>query len=156
MLMRPGLAITLLAMFSGGSAAAEPACTQIGCQSGLQLEVAPDYPWQAGAYVFEFNLDGVRAVCRGALPLPPCEQTGLTCDNAAIMVMQSGCALPPESHGFGTVMIGGAPATVQVTITRNGAQLVNKNFTPEYQDAYPNGQQCGPACRQANAVLLER
>ncbi|MGB4100453.1 MAG: hypothetical protein WBK91_00890 [Alphaproteobacteria bacterium] len=152
--MSRGLAVMLLAMLTGGSAMAESVCTQMGCQSGLQLDVAPDYPWSPGAYFFDFNLDGAHAVCRGVLPLPPCEQSGLTCDNAAITVLQSGCAMLPENHGFGNIMIDGAPAKVRVTITRDGAQLVDKTFAPKYHDIRPNGAQCEPVCRQASARLL--
>lgn len=151
---RYALIIVLLAWLVSNHAAAQQACTEMGCQNGLQLTVAPDYRWSPGAYVFKFLVDGVAIQCRGKLPLPSCDSPSLICDSTAVMITESGCALPPEAQGFGTVMFDGAPQAVRVTITRDAVSLVDKNFTPEYRDARPNGARCEPICHQASAVLL--
>jgi hypothetical protein len=151
---RYALIAALLAWMVSDHAAAQQACTEMGCQNGLQLTVAPDYRWSPGAYVFKFLVDGVAIQCRGKLPLPSCDNPGLICDSTAVTITESGCALPSAAHGFGMVQFADAPQTVRVTITRDNVMLVDKNFTPEYRDVRPNGAQCEPTCHQASAVLL--
>lgn len=152
-----GQLFLVLALFVGlgsGQAAAQQACTEIGCQNGLQLTVDPNYRWLPGAYVFKFLVDGLTIQCRGNLPLPACATPGLICDHQGVTITESGCALPPAAQGFGTVMLDGAPQTVRVTIIRDTMLLADKNFKPEYRDGHPNGALCAPTCHQASMILL--
>jgi len=109
----------------------------------------------AGAYTFEFEIDGAPTTCTGSLPLAPCEQgPSVTCTTDAVMVGESGCAMPPAEQGFGELIFSNAhPAQVKVTVTRDGEVVGGGEFAPEYQRLQPNGPGCEPTCEQAQATL---
>ncbi len=149
------LFVGFLLLCGGQAFAADPvACTEIGCVDGLVLNVAPDYHWAPGDYVFAFKIDGQPQTCRGSLPLKPCGEPSVICDGSGVMITESGCALPPDAHGFGTITLANGPAQVDVTITHNGQTLVQKTITPTYKTSRPNGPQCEPQCRQASVELF--
>jgi len=154
--MKPFYLLALLLCHPAMAAEIAPptACTEIACVDGLTLEVTPDYAWAAGNYVFNFVLDGAAITCRGALPLPSCEQSSIRCDKAGVQITESGCALDPDAQGFGSITIPNAPKQVAVTITHNNKILVQKNFAPHYNTTNPNGKQCVPQCHQAQEMLL--
>lgn len=131
------------------------ACTMIGCMDGFSIELRPSSAWPAGEYSFAFVIDGAPVTCTGALPLPACDGgPALTCDAAgAVQIGESGCALPPESHGFSDILFTGAPKTVELTISRGGAPLLARTFTPTYVQSQPNGEGCPPVCKSASATL---
>ncbi len=130
------------------------ACTEMGCTDGLTINVPQDFQWKPGAYKFSFVLDGKPAACTGNLPLKPCDSKSLTCDQEGITIMESGCALPADMQGFGTVTLPSAPRQVSVTVERDGTTLFSHAFTPTYQDVRPNGPQCDPACHTATVDLF--
>jgi len=141
-------------MALSAAAHAQPqACTQIGCVDGLTISVPMEYEWKKGNYAFDFLIDGRSVKCSGALPLKSCEEHNITCSSDGVMIMESGCALPPEAHGFGDIMLGSDPRQVAVKIRYNGEQIASGNWTPHYQSAQPNGSGCGPVCRQASVKL---
>ena len=130
-------------------------CTQMGCIDGLHVNLAKVTPWTAGSYSFAFELDGAPVTCTGALPLPACDQSpALRCDvEGKVQIGESGCALPPEQHGFSDIQISGEPAKVKLTITREDQQLHSGELTPTYVTSRPNGPGCEPECRGANAEV---
>ena len=130
-------------------------CTQMGCINGLHVNLAKVTPWTAGNYTFAFELDGAPVTCTGALPLPACDQgAALRCDvEGKVQIGESGCALPPEQHGFSDIQISGAPAKVKLTITREDQQLHSGELAPTYVTSRPNGPGCEPECRGANAEV---
>jgi len=130
-------------------------CTQMGCIDGLHVNLAKVTPWTAGSYSFAFELDGAPVTCTGALPLPACDQSpALRCDvEGKVQIGESGCALPPEQHGFSDIQISGAPAKVKLTITREDQQLHSGELAPTYVTSRPNGPGCEPECRGANAEV---
>ena len=130
-------------------------CTQMGCINGLHVNLAKVTPWTAGNYTFAFELDGAPVTCTGALPLPACDQRpALRCDvEGKVQIGESGCALPPEQHGFSDIQISGAPAKVKLTITREDQQLHSGELAPTYVTSRPNGPGCEPECRGANAEV---
>jgi len=130
-------------------------CTQMGCINGLHVNLAKVTPWTAGNYTFALELDGTPVTCTGALPLPACDQgAALRCDvEGKVQIGESGCALPPEQHGFSDIQISGAPAKVKLTITREDQQLHSGELAPTYVTSRPNGPGCEPECRGANAEV---
>ena len=130
-------------------------CTQMGCIDGLHVNLAKVTPWTAGNYTFALELDGTPVTCTGALPLPACDQgAALRCDvEGKVQIGESGCALPPEQHGFSDIQISGAPAKVKLTITREDQQLHSGELAPTYVTSRPNGPGCEPECRGANAEV---
>lgn len=142
----------------GGEAAATTRrrCTMRGCVDGLHAVINKATPWQPGAYTFAFDLDGTEVECTGALPLKPCEAgRSLTCSilGPTVQIGESGCALPPDTHGFGDIRFPGAPKQVRVTISHDGKLLHSAELTPEYTTWEPNGEGCG-TCSSARSELV--
>ncbi len=135
------------------AAQAQQACTQIGCMDGLTISVPLDYEWKPGAYTFDFLLDGRAVTCTGTLPLKSCETHSISCSAEGVMIMESGCAMPAQTHGFGDIMLGSGPRQVVLTIRHNRTQIARGNWTPKYTTLSPNGPACGPVCKQANVSL---
>ncbi len=158
--------ITLLAALAacaakspGPSDPGAKVCTQIGCIDGLRVNLTKPTPWAAGNYTFTFALDDAPVTCTGALPLPACDQgPALRCqgDDKAkrlVQIGESGCALPPEQHGFSDIQISGTPTKIQLTIEHAETVLHSSEFAPTYVTTRPNGPECGPECRSASTEL---
>ena len=130
-------------------------CTQIGCVDGLRLTLEKAGAWAPGAYTFAFTLDGAAVTCSGSLPLKACDAgPSLTCDaEGRVMIGESGCALPPDQHGWSDIQVSGAPKAVKLTISRDGQPLHAAELTPTYTESRPNGPDCGPVCRGAAATI---
>jgi hypothetical protein len=94
------------------------ACTLIGCESGLlvQLTTPP-----SGAY-------RVEAIVAGAAPV----------------VLE--CGATPACPPIVFRELEAERVTIRVT---TGDRTVSRDFTPQYENQYPNGRRCGPACRSA-------
>lgn len=141
----------------GGPPAPQPEriCTAIGCNDGLEIEVAKAGAWQPGAYTFAFALDGEKVTCTGALPLKPCDAgQSLACDAPGkVEIGESGCALPAGDHGFAGIRVPGRPARVELTIARDGQQIGAGVFTPNYVESRPNGPGCEPVCTSGTARI---
>jgi len=137
------------------------ACTLIGCEDGLKVQLRPASGWPAGEYRFEIQAEGVRVTCRGSIPLTAC--TGgpslprtVTCDpEDVIRIVESGCALPAQAQGFPELWFDPKfrPRKLEITITRDGQIVAGANLVPSFQKVYPNGPECPPACDVARAVL---
>lgn len=130
-------------------------CTMIGCINGVHMNLAKVTPWTAGNYSFAFDLDGAAVTCTGALPLPACDKgSALRCDvEGKVQIGESGCALPPEQHGFSDIQVHGEPARIKLTIKREDQTLYSGETTPSYVTSRPNGPGCEPECRGANAEV---
>ena len=139
----------------GGGGVGGQACTQIGCQDGLVIELATPGSWPAGAYRFELAADGVTTTCVATLPLASCDQAQVSCQPfvAGIAIVESGCALPPGSHSFPLIELDGTPATVTVEVFHDQQPIGATTFTPTYQTSQPNGPGCEPICTNARATL---
>lgn len=150
-----GLALgALLVGACGESAMHTDACTLIGCQDGLTIEVQAS-AWAPGTYVFDMTADGKSRRCEAKLPLPACDVQALTCTgDVEAQISVSGCALPAGSQGFGPITFRSGPANVEVAISRDGTSLGKGSFRPTYQTSRPNGPRCEPVCRQAEGRLV--
>jgi len=131
------------------------ACTDIGCVDGLHVTLAPSGGlWTKGHYTFEITTPLGTTTCEGALPLPACEAgRALSCSGPPVSIGESGCALPPDQHGFASIDLASGPADVTIVIRKDGAELVRKSITPGYRVTSPNGPDCEPTCRQASDTL---
>jgi hypothetical protein len=147
------LATTVLAAACGsGDGEGDGVCTLIGCEDGLTIEFELTEP---GAYTFDLVADGEPITCTGALPLPPCSSAGgATCSESGVSIGESGCALGSSSHSLLNLSFSGStPAKVELTIKRDGAEVAQQSFTPEYKTFTPNGPGCEPTCTNAEVSL---
>lgn len=156
--MKSVAALALVLVACGGvDAAGGHACTAIGCQDGLTVEVAPEAPWPPGDYRFVVDADGATTTCTGSLPLPECQSRAITCDDeGVVMISESGCALPPSQHGFGDLHFDGMPASLTVEVFHQQRSVGRASFTPTYQTVQPNGPECEPTCRNAYVRMALR
>jgi hypothetical protein len=128
-------------------------CTQMGCIDGFHVDVEPQV-WPKGRYKFTIAADDRNMICEGSLPLPACGKQALACKgDVEVMIAESGCALPPEQHGFGGFTFKGAPAKVSITIARGGKEVAKGTYTPAYKKVQPNGPECQPTCNHASDKL---
>jgi len=136
------------------SIAAPPqACTEIGCPDGLLIEVPHNYRWQRGNYRFSFVLDKKRVLCTGRLPLRPCGERTIHCNQPGVQIMESGCALDPRSQGFGLISIDGYPQQVAADIRWKRQRIASLKAKPDYRTLKPNGPSCPTKCKQASLSL---
>jgi hypothetical protein len=139
------------------------ACTQIGCDDGLQVELRPDSGWPAGEYRFRIQTNEVKVTCRGSLPLPSCvgssdpgAQENVRCDvEGVVQIVESGCALPAGAHSFPGIWFDPRlrPTRVEISITRNGQLVADTEIVPSFERVQPNGPACPPTCDVARAVV---
>ncbi|MGB1274557.1 MAG: hypothetical protein ACPG77_02315, partial [Nannocystaceae bacterium] len=120
-------------------------CTEIGCQSAVQIDFQKKSPWAAGTYTVTATLDGGEPhSCEVVLPLS-CHAP--SCADEVLMVHRDGCALAPEKHAISGVTINaGSPPNIKVEVSHDGAPLGSGVFTPTYETVRPNGPGCEPEC----------
>lgn len=134
------------------------ACSEMGCDDGLAIELVRPSPWPAGAYRFTLSIDGKAVRCEGALPLPPCDSgPSFHCDDASLTIAESGCALPPGEHaitGLHSTLTEGSEASL--LIEHEGSIQATAKLTPSFQTLQPNGPGCEPVCQSASLKLTLR
>ncbi len=100
-----------------------PACTLIGCEDGLSVDVQGDLP---ASYTVSLEAAGMAMVeyqCTAAAP----------------------CSVPHFVPDF-------TPETVVVRVQGGGVDY-SETVTPEYTISRPNGPDCPPECQQATIVV---
>ena len=121
-------------------ALAEKACTEMWCQEGLTLHFDGG-AWPAGDYTFTVTMDGATTVCKGSLPFKSCDGS-VTCDNDALKIGESGCAMPADTHSFYGVLSQKTPKQLSVNITRNDGKSFSYGSEVKGTCFYPNGPTC--------------
>ncbi len=147
------LAAFVLTFLSSGAPFAQVGCTMIGCVSGLTINF-DDGKWLPGEYHFDLIADGTAYHCQGSLPFRSCENN-VICDREGIMIGESGCAMPPETHGFFAVMMEEIPGSISLTVKHESGREYQFSSGVEPQCGYPNGKECDiePCC---SAVLNQK
>ncbi len=141
-----------LALAGCGVASPQPqACTGIGCNIGYQITLTSASAWKAGKYTVEVVSDGVTTTCTATLPLTSASTAD--CTKAGVQIGLSGSMLPPEQQSLSDILLTATPKAVTITLSRDGAQLVTKSFTPTYKTSRPNGPDCEPTCTSASDTL---
>jgi hypothetical protein len=153
--------LAVVALLSAGLASGcdlQPkACNEIGCRFGFAVDFQPtDGVWRPGRYLIDVTADGVSSSCESTLPFPPCGELPSTCIGQRSWILgASGCALPASQHSISGISFSNSPpATVEVTVSRDGRQLASQTFTPTYVSSRPNGPDCEPTCRTAPTATL--
>ena len=133
-----------------GNAGATPrACTQMWCQEGYTLSLNAK-SWPQGYYNFKIIADENVYSCEGNLPLRDCGMPSIVCNDKAVQIGESGCAMSADTHSFHAVMLSQIPDNIVVSVSGPTG-----SFTHEGQVAkrcgYPNGEGCDPRpCCSAN------
>lgn len=130
------------------------ACGDLGCSSGIYLSlVAEANVFDAGQYDVTFVIDGEVESCQFAL------SNGEPCGLDPVCVVDSRCDGPqiqfnfvimPHTIGF---VVGPEGESIEVDVERDGRPLLSQTLVPSYEDYAPNGTDCEPICRVAEAEL---
>lgn len=148
------LAIVVASVLMSYSAQAQTACTEMGCESGVTIQV-PQVRFHAkGKYVYLLSLDGKKQVkCTASLPMKSCDKPAVTCSDKSVMIMEEGCALPPEDQRLGDIHITAQPKKLKLQVLQDSKIVASQEWKPVYSKVHPNGVECGPVCRQAAVNL---
>lgn len=132
-----------------GQAAPVPrACTQMWCMEGYTLQLNANQ-WPQGYYNFKIIADENVYSCEGQLPLPTCGVPAITCNDKAVQIGESGCALPADAHSFHALMLSKIPDNIVVSVTGPTGTFTHESKV-EKKCGYPNGEGCDPrACCSA-------
>lgn len=162
------ICVGLVACGSGSDAVArqapikpEPlsiACTEIGCGPAFELQFKKQTPWSKGSYRIDVAFDDAApTTCNIRFPLNCDVEQDCEGPNAGdFHISESGCALPSKAHELGGVILnqGVTPAAVSVVLFKGRTQIAAKTVTLSYQQHFPNGPKCGPACMSAPSAEL--
>lgn len=141
------------------------ACTEMGCSDTFTITAATaNKSWTPGEYTLELAVDGNAVSCAYSWTNTPkvggsgvfvqCSPTVSVSIDAVTICTEtrrgdavSQSCVPAPGQFTQLLAIQGTPARVDVVVRRDGALLGERSFTPAYRTWYPNGEDCGPACR---------
>jgi hypothetical protein len=142
-------------------------CTAKGCSDGATVDlVTASGAWAPGTYEIVLLVDGESASCAlkvPAMPSPTSIVTGACTSSLGLdLVPQAQCAADAVvgtdcATGPGALQqvltIPGTPASVDLTVTRDGRVLLQRAISFAYTTFQPNGPSCAPTCHVAGAVI---
>lgn len=132
----------------------QQACTQMWCQEGYILRLQAQ-SWPQGYYSFKVIADDRVYSCEGNLPLPSCGTPAITCNDKAIQIGESGCALPADAQGFDSILLKDIPDQVAITISGPLGSVIHESKLDK-KCSYPNDEACDPrqCCSALEAIGL--
>ena len=143
-------AIALLAVGLEPTLACQ-SCTEIGCGSGLSLELDPVSPRFANG---KYRLTWVSDDQDGACEFEVADDDRCPDWQPSLCVLDSICASAfDDGTGRIEVQLEETPASVQITLEHADAVLLDAELTPDYTTSQPNGPGCDPVCTQAAVTL---
>ena len=119
-------------------------CTEIGCGDEVYVEIKYSEALIPGQYEFAFLSQGESRVCSALLP----DATTFNRWCGASMIYRG------EPNAELIIAIFDAPSHVTIDVTRDSESIGSAEFDPEYHAFEPNGPDCEPSCRVANATLV--
>ena len=129
-----------------GTDTTSDACTEIGCIDGFVISLV-NSDWDDGRYEFLIDVDGAVVTCEYTIPLGTSDQGG--CDSSGVLIGTG------SDHSFYEIFLTTTTATaITVTIQIDGTLLTEASFTPDYQQVYPNGEECPPVCTYDGEALV--
>lgn len=131
------------------------ACTQMWCMEGYTLNLSAS-AWPHGYYQFKIIADENVYNCEGQLPLPTCGMPAVTCNDKAVQIGESGCALPPDAQSFHALTLSKIPENLVVSITGPTGAVTHESKL-EKKCGFPNGEGCDPrpCCSAAESLYIE-
>lgn len=145
-------------------------CTEIGCTDGVMFDVLPeDGHWEDGEYTLEVRLDDATYTCEFSLPeaFPTAGLlTSIPCGGLTVELAQrrtcsevrggtsssQGCEALPDQYDL-LLSSYGTPAESRITLERDDEPVLSDERTLDYDETFPNGEDCDPGCKQTRVVL---
>jgi hypothetical protein len=129
-------------------------CTEIGCAGGFTVDFRRP-SWDAGTYRVTVVADGETTECTATLPFVSCNGQPPCPGSPKFLLNLSGCALPPSQHAIaGLTFPSTQPASVTVSVHKDGNLLGEQTYAPRYTTTRPNGPDCEPVCTGAPPETL--
>jgi hypothetical protein len=126
-------------------------CTLIGCASGLTIEFTGGNA-TPGRYRVEMVADEQPMSCEITLP-----SDGREAECSAGQPIWNIRILPDKTDGIERlaqiVFYSATPKSVAFTVHRDDKIVGGDMLQPTYVESFPNGPECGPACRQAQVQV---
>lgn len=166
----PVSAATLLLLGVGGCEDLGDQCTLIGCADGVMFDILPeDGHWQEGTYALSVVLDSTEFTCEFELPADlPADgrDSSIECGNLTVSIAQRvtctetrngndvslSCTRVPDQYDL-LLSSYDTPAQSTLTLSRDGEELLSDDRTLDYDETFPNGEECGGGCKQTRVVL---
>jgi hypothetical protein len=120
-------------------------CTLAGCIDGIDLVLSLSGDAGTGLPAGEYSVvvmgDGLRSTttCTVGATESHCTEGS----NTSFALVDSEIE----------ILVNGAPASISVTITRDGMQLASRTLAPAYHDNKPNGPDCEPTCKYSQVTI---
>lgn len=147
------LLLSMAALWLAGCATkTNPACTEMGCQTGARVAFRTAH-WDPGSYRVQIAADGKKTECNVTIPLPT-DTDKPACDNDHALLELNGALLPVHAQSLGGVQVLRRADEISVQITRDGHELASRTFTPRWREVQPNGPGCPPTCTQGDESEL--
>ncbi len=131
---------TLLTAFALAGCASQ-ACTTIGCQSSVSVDVS-------AVQGLGSSQAGRVKVCVGST------------DNCVLALAPKGQSVVQAVFAAGTIPAAGTaidkPVTITVSVMNPGQALVDGSVDATFTKLAPNGETCGPVCYTAAVVATNR
>lgn len=168
--MNPRLLVSaFVALLSACSNPLELDCTEMGCGDGLSVSLrSHDGSLAAGTYSLLVRVDdGALVRCEIVLADTSGAQyhTAL-CDETSVhfsLSPQTHCVTEEHDDAVSqsctpiadrwdfSIGVSGTPRSLRFQLLHDESVLTFQSLVPEYSTFYPNGEECGGACRQASA-----
>jgi hypothetical protein len=126
-----------------------PSCTEIGCFSYFRADFDKSSDWESGRWEVTFRADGsTLGTCEVELPASPNAEGDCT-GELLLRLRSDGQAIELASsrRDFSE----NTPSEFTVRLERDGQQVAQQTFSPEFDRLQPNGPGCSPVCHQAKA-----
>jgi hypothetical protein len=153
----------------GGAGCSTKICTEVACSDGFTATARrADGSFPSGMHRLEATVNGVTHTCTFTFPLQmlpsggsaPANCSGsvgvsvspaVTCTEIRTDQYVSQKCDPIPGQFVETIFFSGTPAQVHVWQYVDDAAILDAAVAPSYADYFPNGPECGGACRQASA-----
>jgi hypothetical protein len=122
----------------------ELGCTLAGCEDQVNIVIHRIQADQSYEAEIESE-DGTIIKCT----IDDSLETGIVCGDNSDNVLLYGRQLDRAE-----ITLFGAPERVAVTVWQSDTVLLQEEVTPSYEEFAPNGETCGPVCRQADAHVV--
>jgi hypothetical protein len=153
---------------AGGAAGCTKVCSEVGCANQFTASIrSADGSFPSGTHLLEVLVDGVMQTCTFtfAETSPGIGRVAEWCSSAFAFTVDNDRTCteirtdqsvsqkcePIPGQFIETIMLAGTPAQVHVWQYVDGAPILDAAAAPSYADAFPNGADCPPVCRQASA-----
>jgi hypothetical protein len=125
-------------------------CPAQACLAGLTIDLPKRGDWTTGAYDVAVATDDGTLRCHHTSGPPPAWRAPAHC--ARVRELTADC-VGPQPFFPGPIMVSGTPATVRVTVARDGVVLADRTLTPTYSNLRWDGWDCDPSCASAKGAV---